>query len=229
MAALSSGSPRPACSGGTSGCCRPRWRPRRCIRAWGSRAHPHRSRSPDARRPSGPSPWRRRREWRTRRWHRCGRRPCARSEELRRSWSPWSQTANGLGTQVSMGGHPARQRPCARREPGRERRGGSRPRTGPAEAVRRQAPDHVHSLVVGLHQPSHRAHSVHSVGCGRLGEPQRVVAQLVEHWSPKPAVGGSSPSGPATHTFARLCAHVRTSMHRRAAPPGAARPRPGIR
>ena len=29
------------------------------------------------------------------------------------------------------------------------------------------------------------------------GDGQRVIAQLVEHWSPKPAVGGSSPSGPA--------------------------------
>jgi hypothetical protein len=26
-----------------------------------------------------------------------------------------------------------------------------------------------------------------------------------------------------------MCAHVRTAMHRRAAQPGAARPRPGIR
>ena len=29
---------------------------------------------------------------------------------------------------------------------------------------------------------------------------QRVVAQLVEHRSPKPVVGGSSPSGPAAST-----------------------------
>ena len=28
-------------------------------------------------------------------------------------------------------------------------------------------------------------------------EPNTAVAQLVEHWSPKPAVGGSIPSGPA--------------------------------
>src|SRR5690349_10321568 len=60
-------------------------------------------------------------------------------------------------------------------------------------------------------------HTKHPAGCGTLGDAQRVVAQLVEHWSPKPAVGGSSPSGPATHTFARMCAHVRTAMHRRAA------------
>ena len=34
-------------------------------------------------------------------------------------------------------------------------------------------------------------------GSSPLSHPVRSVAQLVEHWSPKPAVGGSSPSRPA--------------------------------
>ena len=35
--------------------------------------------------------------------------------------------------------------------------------------------------------------------------PRRAVAQLVEHRSPKPAVGGSSPSCPASHSASRIC------------------------
>src|SRR6478609_205164 len=97
-------------------------------------------------------------------------------------------------------------------------------RTGRLWSVRRGGAEHVHSPVVGLHQPHRFPHPLTVEDAVGWWKPQRVVAQLVEHWSPKPAVGGSSPSGPATHSFARMCAHVRTSMHRRAAPPGAARP-----
>ena len=38
---------------------------------------------------------------------------------------------------------------------------------------------------------------------GSVARPRRVVAQLVEFRSPKPAVGGSSPSGPARHLHER--------------------------
>src|ERR1044072_2823733 len=67
--------------------------------------------------------------------------------------------------------------------------------------VRRLAVKHVHSTVVGhptdVSDPHTPCSGMDAVGWGL---PQRVVAQLVEHWSPKPAVGGSSPYGPATRT-----------------------------
>ena len=58
-------------------------------------------------------------------------------------------------------------------------------------------------------------------------EPPRAVAQLVEHRSPKPAVGGSSPSCPAQHSFPELQTSRgpldgRTHEPRTEAPPAAA-------
>ena len=41
-----------------------------------------------------------------------------------------------------------------------------------------------------------------------LGHPQRAVAQLVEHRSPKPTVGGSSPSCPAPQHLKKSGTHV---------------------
>src|SRR6185437_12329431 len=49
---------------------------------------------------------------------------------------------------------------------------------------------------------------------GRLGSrplPCRAVAQLVEHRSPKPAVGGSSPSCPAVRRRPSAAVRARTS------------------
>src|ERR1700761_8192973 len=45
-----------------------------------------------------------------------------------------------------------------------------------------------------------RSFGIHSGGCNR-----RAVAQLVEHRSPKPAVGGSSPSCPASAAWLSPC------------------------
>lgn len=207
---------RPGCSGGTSGCGRPRPRRRRCSRGSGSRAHRHRSRSPDGR-------------MALRALALASTARVADSEiapmraETRRSeggvaalMPPCSQTVFLVGTGVSVTGHHVDSMRTGKRT--------ASDRSGRELSVRRRAAEHVHSPVVGLHQPHRsctRGIPEHAVGWWK---PQRVVAQLVEHWSPKPAVGGSSPSGPATHSFARMCAHVRTSMHRRAAPPGAARP-----
>jgi hypothetical protein len=46
-------------------------------------------------------------------------------------------------------------------------------------------------------------------GCGKMFA-ARSVAQLVEHRSPKPGAGGSSPSSPATLGDAGLSSHVKT-------------------
>ena len=63
-------------------------------------------------------------------------------------------------------------------------------------------------------------------GSSPISHPERAlrfrsVAQLVEHWSPKPAVGGSSPSGPARPLFDNRrieCARVRARAPRRRHP-----------
>ena len=211
---------RPGCSGGTSGCGRPRPRPRRCSPGVGKSGSP--APKPITGRPAA-----------LRALALASTARVADSEiaptraETRRSVGgvaalmgpivPDRKHARhaGFTTEPDCDGRTARSAICVARPLGRF-----------CSTTGRWTTYTHTSLAFSGRSP---VHTVHSVGCGTLGDAQRVVAQLVEHWSPKPAVGGSSPSGPATHTFARMCAHVRTAMHRRAAQPGAARPRPGIR
>ena len=86
-------------------------------------------------------------------------------------------------------GRAARLRRCFRRPCGGDHRGDRRAPGPPAEAPARGA----------IVKPT-RGDSV--LSHGRATTPaRRAVAQLVEHRSPKPAVGGSSPSCPAHCSF----------------------------
>ena len=155
------------CSGGCAGRGRRRRPPRRCSRASGSPARRRRSRSPAGRPPSGPWPWRRRPAWPTRRSRRSGGTD-GRGQRGSRSWTQSSQKS------------------AASVRPGYAR---FDPPSAPG------VDSHFGGL---LATASARPQTGGQRWCGQqVRAPRRVVAQLVESRSPKPVVGGSSPSGPA--------------------------------
>ena len=224
---------RPACSGGTSGSCRPRRPPRRCSPGSGSRAHRRRSRSPAARRPSGPWPWRPRREWRTRRSRRLGRRPGARWEGLQRSWGPSFQTGNRPGTRVSQTEQTGTGTPAdpSIRPGGRSRSIFRRSSVDSAHGhfLFDDGPRNTYTLTslafTGRAQP---VHTEHSVGCGTLGEHTKGRSSIGRALVSKTSGWGFKSLRPC-YTLLRqdVCACTYRQCTAVRLRPGAARPRPG--